>query len=236
MVMRFGVLSDAHGNVEAFALACRLLRRHGADELLFLGDAVGYLPGGGVVNAIISEGIDAVRGNHEAMLLSGRTPDAEDAYQLAATRAMLSHRAFEEIASWPATRRLELARGPAVLVHGSPSDPTFGYVYPDAELDEFASCAELAGSTVFMGNTHRPFVRRHRSTTFVNVGSCGLPRDVGGLGAACLYDDSTGEARIVRFDIRAETARALARCGPVHDIVTRTITRTSERYVGELVT
>ena len=172
--MRLGLLSDAHGNVEAFALACRVLERCGADELLFLGDAVGYLPGCGVAEAIVDAGIPRVRGNHEAMLLSGRVPDAEDAYRLATTRTMLSPRMFEALASWPATRTLALACGDALLVHGSPCDPTFGYVYPDTDLHELAR-PELAGTTVFMGNTHRPFVRRHGTTTFVNVGELRAP-------------------------------------------------------------
>jgi predicted phosphodiesterase len=233
--MKLGLLSDAHGNLEAFDLACRVLDDLGADELCFLGDAVGYLPGAAVADRIVADGIDAVRGNHEAMLLSGCQLEADDAYRLAATAAAMTPETREALAGWPVTRTRELASGTAVLLHGSPVDPTFGYVYPDTDLTAFADDPALDGATVFMGNTHRPFLRRCGSTTFVNVGSCGLPRDVGALGAACLFDDSIGEARIVRFDIREATACALDRCGPVHDLVKHVLARTTEHYVGELV-
>src|SRR5262249_41499128 len=121
------------------------------------------------------------------------------------------------------------------LVHGSPDDHVWGYVYPDTDLAGFASDPSLAGAYVFMGNTHRPFVKKVGATTFVNVGSCGLPRDVGHLGACCVLDDRTGRVRLIRFDIRAETAAALARCGPVHARVLALLDRQEEELVGELV-
>jgi predicted phosphodiesterase len=235
--MRIGFLSDAHGNVEAFDLGRQVLDRVGVDRIVFLGDAVGYLPGTAVIDAVLDAGIDAVRGNHEAMMLdaaAGAPPTRDDVYQLRATAATLSPAQAAGIAAWPAWRELMLACGPALLVHGSPADPTHGYVYPDTDLRAFAS-GRLAGATVFMGNTHRPFVRHCGSTTFVNVGSCGLPRDVGSLGAGCVFDDTTGEARILRFDIRDAVARARQRCGPVHEIVDHTLTREADTYVGELV-
>ena len=71
------------------------------------------------------------------------------------------------------------------------------------------------GRAVFMGNTHRPFVRTCNDSLFVNVGSCGMPRDCGNLGAVCVFDDSTRKAIIMRFDITAATTKAVRRCGGV---------------------
>jgi predicted phosphodiesterase len=233
--MRIGFLSDAHGNVEAFDLGRRVLARAGAERIYFLGDAVGYFPGPAVVEALEVGDVEAVRGNHEAMLLAGGpAADKDDAYQLRATAAQLSPAQRALLASWPEQREVALACGPALLVHGSPTEPTFGYVYPDTDLDQFVD-AGLEGTTVFMGNTHRPFVRRHGATTFVNVGSCGLPRDVGALGACCVFDDETAEATILRYDIRDAVARARRRCGPVHEVVDQVLTRKADSYVGELV-
>jgi predicted phosphodiesterase len=233
--MRLGFLSDAHGNLEAFEVGLRALERLGADDVYFLGDAVGYLPGEQVVEALVDLGIGAVRGNHEAMLLGASRNGGDEAYQLAATAATMTPRLLEAVRGWPRRRWLAATRHPVLLVHGSPADPTFGYVYPDTDLGASARCAGLDGATVFMGNTHRPFVRRFGSTTFVNVGSCGLPRDVGRLGAACMFDDLTCEVTIVRFDIGTATADALRRCGPVHEVVHRVLAREEDSYVGELV-
>ena len=205
-------------------------------SVYFLGDAVGYLPGPAVVEAVLAEGIASIRGNHEAMLLAAEsTIPHDDVYQLRSTATAMAPAVLASVARWPTSRELRLGNTRAVLVHGSPDDPTFGYVYPDSVLDRLAALPELGGATVFMGNTHRPFVRRCGSTTFVNVGSCCLPRDVGTLGACCVFDEETGTARILRYDIREAVARARRRCGPFHEMVDEVLGRSATGYVGELV-
>ena len=44
-----------------------------------------------------------------------------------------------------------------LFVHGSPTDPLTGYIYPDSDLSEFS---EIDADVVFMGHTHHPFVRQ----------------------------------------------------------------------------
>jgi putative phosphoesterase len=211
--VKWGFVSDAHGNLEAFELAVGVLAAHGAEKVIFLGDAVGYLPGDGVVSAIRKSRMGAVLGNHEEMLLGGEISSArEPIYRLGETASSMSAENRDEIASWPRSRELEMDCGRALLVHGSPTDVTRGYVYPDTKLEDLAV---PNGMTVFMGNTHRPFVRRCNDALFVNVGSCGLPRDSGDLGAVCLFDDRTQEVSILRFDITQATERALRRCGGI---------------------
>jgi predicted phosphodiesterase len=235
--VRIGVLSDAHGNIEAFELALRLLERHHADEIYFLGDSVGYLPGSSVAASVIEHRLPAVMGNHEAMLLDLDldVDQPDDVYRLRTTAAAMPGSVRTAIAEWPSTRTIELACGPARLIHGSPTDSVFGYVYPDTDLSRFAALPELADATVFMGNTHRPFVRSSGTTMFVNVGSCGLPRDVGRLGSCCVFDDATNEVRILRFDISLANEAARRRCGSVDKLVTDVMVRDEGDYVGELV-
>ena len=211
--MILGMLSDAHGNREAFELGVAILHAEGAQAIYFLGDAVGYLPGDTVVDAIRQAGVIPVRGNHDAMVLAGRIdPERDRIVRLGDTARSMSaaNRAFME--TWPDHRDLETEAGSLLLVHGSPRQPLDGYIYPDTDLAPFGDVGKRA---VFMGQTHRPFVRRLGDTIFVNVGSCGLPRDCGHLGAACLFDEAHGTARIVRFDITIATKAALKRCGPV---------------------
>jgi len=235
--MMIGLLSDAHGNLEAFEKALGVLERLGAEKIYFLGDSVGYLPGAEVASRIVELGLPSVLGNHEAMLLDpecGRS-GRDTVYRLVQTAAAMPSRVRRAIEGWPQRRELQLGCGRAVLVHGSPADHLWGYVYPDTDLMGFAREPSLEGALVFMGNTHRPFVKKVGAATFVNVGSCGLPRDVGHLGACCLLDDRTGEARIIRFDIGAETAAALRRCGPVHARVLESLGRQEMGVIGELV-
>lgn len=222
--MKFGVISDAHGNVEAFRLAVSLLRHRGAERIFFLGDSVGYLPGTAVVDELMtSDEFLPIAGNHEVMLLEGKIPPERDAvYRLTETRAAMNSTHLDFIRSWPRRRYLKLECGNLLLVHGSPSDETFGYVYPQTDLSQFDVAA---GTTVLMGHTHHPFIRTNGTERFINVGSCGLPRDCGSVGAACLFDGTTGEAEIMRFNIDAATASAILRCGPVHPSVSEIFQR-----------
>lgn len=231
--MIHGILSDAHGNRECFELALSLLERLGAAEFLFLGDAVGYLPGAAVVRALAASGMSCIRGNHDEMLVSGAVdPDRDRIYRHAQTRRDLGESELALMAAWPASTIWVAASGPVLAVHGSPAEPTHGYVYPDTDLSTFDVAT---GTTVFMGHTHRPFVGTARGVRYVNVGSCGLPRDAGGLGCAALFDDETGGVRLIRFDIRDAVRAALARVGPVDDSVLAIFRRPAPTdLVGEL--
>lgn len=194
-----GFLSDAHGNVAAFDRGLALLRRRGATDIYFLGDAVGYIPSISVLERLRDEDIPCVMGNHEAMLLSGDVaPEREAAYRLREIAAMLSPDWLDWIATWPRARRLQSTERDFLLVHGSPADPTFAYVYPDTDLAPFA---EAQADAVFMGNTHRPFTRIQDGCLYVNIGSCGMPRDHGAWGSVCLFDPNSTQAHILRYAI-----------------------------------
>ncbi len=230
-----GILSDAHGNKPAFDLAIEVLASQGADKFVFLGDALGYLPTSGVLDSIAALGedrIQCIRGNHEDMILSGHFSDTNDpVYQHRLIRDLLSPADLEQIGTWPRSRCIDLPTGGVLFVHGSPIDPTFGYVYPDADLSAFA----VKESIVFMGHTHRPFDRRESGVTFVNVGSCGLPRDHGSLGSAALLDEATGAVKLVRFDIRRATNLAFGSLPEVHPSVHSMLLRQPTSYEGVLL-
>lgn len=233
--MKLGIVSDAHGHVEAFQIALDVLGRRGAEQIYFLGDAVGYLPGLAVVERLRGlSGVQNIAGNHETMLLDGSASRNRDAvYQLSQTAEVMDGGHFEFLRAWPRRREMKAPCGDVIFVHGSPIDETFGYVYPQTELSQFGVSP---GTTVFMGHTHHPFIRKESEAIFVNVGSCGLPRDCGHLGAACLFDSITGEVEILRFHIGSATESALRRCGTVHPSVVALFRRMpSGPVVGTLV-
>lgn len=228
--MILGFLSDAHGNREAFDLGILLLRSKGAETIYFLGDAVGYMPGDAVLDAIRQAGAIPLLGNHDATLLAGEIdPEHEDLLRLGQTLRTASATNLEFLATWPDHRMIESPSGSIALVHGSPANRLGGYVYPDTILDPHS---DLGANFIFMGQTHRPFVRRKGQATFVNVGSCGLPRDCGHLGAVCVFDGRTGEVEILRFDIQDATRAALRRCGPVSPQVLAIFDRRSPSCYG----
>ena len=213
-----GILSDAHGNGAAFDRAVEVLTQEGARSFVFLGDAVGYIPGRSVVASILSLGsrIACVRGNHEEMLLSRISdPARAEVYQHSRTAALLEPADVDILREWPDRRRLDCPAGRVLFIHGSPQDPLHGYVYPDTDLTAF----DVPEDVVFMGHTHRPFVRPCGNTLFVNVGSCGLPRDDRTLGSAVLFDEQHGDVRVVRFDIQQQNRSVIAAVEGLHPSV-----------------
>lgn len=201
--MKLGFISDAHGNPEGLARCLGALAQEGCEQLYFLGDAVGYLPEENAVFELLEEsGAICILGNHEAMLLEqlALSPARDEVYRLAEARARLLPRWRSVISAWPTRLDLEIDGAKLLLVHGSPTNPLEGYVYPDSDLSSFDA---VPHDLVFMGQTHRPFCRNHGRVTVVNVGSSGMPRDVGNLASCALYDSSLRRAEILRIEFDA---------------------------------
>ncbi len=228
-----GILSDAHGNYYAFKRAISILRELGVDEIIFLGDSVGYIPSIKVVESLMdmSNLKFCVLGNHEDMLLRESIDKERDKiYQLCKIKLLMSDVSIDFISSWKRSRTLHTQAGKLLFVHGSPNNPTFGYVYPDSDLSVFNTDAKF----VFLGNSHYPFINKYKKTTYVNVGSCGLPRDDGRYGSVALFDPETGKARIIRFDIIASTAKTIAEISGIHGSVTDLFNRKKKELFGEI--
>ena len=195
--MLIGVFSDAHVHIGGFDLVQHMMEKAGASSLYFLGDAIGHIPGTGVVKRLMSgRHVKAIAGNHEAMMLLGEPLEKKRTavYQFERVLAELKPDELAFPRSLPTKRYLTHKGLKMLFVHGSPNDPTYGYVYPDTDLKPFS---DVDADVVFMGNTHHPFVRAENGRLFVNVGSCGLPRDEDPKGCACLYDTVGREPRMI---------------------------------------
>lgn len=232
--MRIALLADVHGNPNALAAVRRSLERLGPDAVYFLGDAVGYLPGEGECLEMLGElGASCQKGNHEAMLLGPAAPPSErdGVYRVGSARARLDPLVLEDIRSWPERRELEVDGRRLLLVHGSPSAPLDGYLYPDTDLGPHGDGPYDA---VLCGHTHRPFVRRFNDTLFVNAGSVGLPRDVGRLASLAVYDSETNNAEVWRVPFDAEGV--IRRWGAeLHEQTRACLRRVEDVFVGEVI-
>lgn len=227
-----GILADAHGNGPAFDQAIRLLRDLGAERFIFLGDAVGYIPSKAVVMSLRKLGskIYCILGNHEKMLLQGPIDAKRDVvYNLSIIRSSLNSGELEFIEGWPDHHVEDIAGRRFLFVHGSPANYTNGYIYPDTDLSIFDETSDF----VFMGHSHHPFVRRQGSVCYVNVGSCGIPRDDGRFGSSAILDPATGCVCIVRYEITDSTRKALESVSQVHDSVKAILERRQELVYGD---
>lgn len=225
-----GILSDAHGNIAAFRSAIGHLERLGAREFLFLGDSLGYIPSVAVTQELLDMGdrVNCILGNHERKVL-GQGVDAarEPLYQHQAIRERLSPELCAFVRTWPTHQRRTFGPSSVLFVHGSPLDYSEEYVYPDSDLERFAVREDF----VFMGHTHYPFIRKRGGTTFVNVGSCGLPRDDGRYGSCAAFDPETGTASIHRYAIALPETAA----GELHSSVLQLFSRRAASLVGDVL-
>ncbi len=218
---RLAVLSDLHANLAALTAVEADLAQRGADQVVVLGDLVGYLTRPGqVVRRVAEAGWPCISGNYDLAVLAGGARGADDFLKpgigpipreiYAWTCRRLAEPARRFLASLP--RRLELAlNGLRVLaVHGSPEEVR-QYVFPDhpaADLERWL--VEAGAQVLLMGHTHRPFVRRQVAGLVVNPGSVGKPKDGDPRASYALIDlDRRPRARIVRvaYDLEAEAAR-----------------------------
>ncbi|MEH6611520.1 MAG: metallophosphoesterase family protein [Halioglobus sp.] len=229
-----GVLSDAHGNGPTFKLVCNYLFSIGVKDLVFLGDSVGYIPSLSVVDFLMSnqEVFSCIKGNHEEMLLTGDYPDAsEDVYKMKNISAMLTSSQRNYLASWPQFLDRVYPSGKVTFIHGSPDNYLNGYVYPDSDLDGF----DIDSEFIFMGHTHRPFVRKYSDKTYVNVGSSGLPRDDARYVSAALFDPNTGQVKIIRLDVTNLDLASYLGKNNVHPSVLKLLDRRADNIVGDIV-
>ena len=223
------MLSDAHGNAYGLRLMLDRFDALGVEYVVYLGDAVGYMPDWKEVFEILDSRVNSsVMGNHEAMI-SGLLPihrEKEEVYRLFEQKNLMSREELHRLAALPTELVVDTEAGKVRFVHGSMSDPLEGRVFLATPVE----VGELKGyAAVFCANTHRPFVRLVGDSFLVNVGSCGLPRDIGNLAAGSVWDVGLNPPRIVR--VRLDVAKTKERFdGRTHPDVLKVFDRTDKKH------
>ncbi len=193
--MRIAVLSDAHGNAFGLRTCLHHIAQEQVDQIFYLGDAFGYGDRGEqVVELLRGVKAHALLGNHDAMLL-GRLPvdtERNKSYRLPPLSAV-SPSAVAWLQPLLPYAQLSIQERRILLVHGSPLDPLGGYLYADSDKRALAS---LPYDCILMGHTHRPYLEQVGAVCVANVGSCGLPRDIGNRLCYALYDSKSNTCEL----------------------------------------
>lgn len=227
--MRYLILSDMHGNWDAFEAVLRRVRRKRFDANLVLGDLVGYGAGPNqVVEAVKNlEGrVHVVRGNHDKVVCGLEDGSNFNQPALAAAR-------------WTAERLTpsnmryvtQMPVGPAKIAdglhicHGSPLDED---TYVFSIYDAYEIFTNYDARLVFFGHTHIPSLFVHQpkgievavvqgdsfslkleegKRYLLNPGSIGQPRDRDPRAAYITYDSDTQTVRWQRVDYAISKAQ-----------------------------
>lgn len=199
--MRYAILSDAHGNKPYFEECIAAIDMMEVQHLIYLGDIFGYMPDGiSILNTLKNKGAYILKGNHEAMLLGEISLDMEKdrIYRLEEQKNLINKSDMLFLGGLHTSIEVECKGGKVFLVHGAPFDILNGYLYED---DHEYLWEDGEYRFVFMGHTHRPYIKHNGGTTYVNVGSCGLPRDIGLAPSFCVFDDEELTVEIKRIQI-----------------------------------
>lgn len=226
--MRYAILSDIHGNLEALqaVLADAAAR---SDALLCLGGIIGYgADPEPCVDLVGERALAIVSGNHEHAVVGRLEPGWLNRWARAAaewTRERLDddHRAY--LGRLPLTAEV----GDAWLVHASPVQPD-AWDYLVTAQDSVAAFGAFRTRWCFVGHTHVPGAwslgssgpaHRPEARTvdvepgrryLVNVGSVGQPRDGDPRAAYAIWDVEAGRVQIrrVAYDVAVARAKILA--------------------------
>ena len=225
--MRIALMSDVHGNREAFAACLEHAAENGVDRYVFLGDYAGYgADPSWVIDTVgdhVNRGAVALLGNHDAAVLgtsAGMTEIAAEAIDW--TRAQVNEGQRRFLAALP----LAVEDDDRLYVHSSAFEPDAWHYVTDLYAASRSLMATQAHAT-FCGHTHVPALfHMSRTGKFASfdpverveipltpqrrwlavLGSVGQPRDRDPAACYAILDDATSALTYMRVPYDIERA------------------------------
>ena len=212
--MRIAIISDIHSNLEALTSAFESIDAKGVDEIVCLGDTVGY---GANPNECLSLARSRcsilLQGNHDAAAvdLSVANQFTLNA-QLSAmwTFGVLSDENKEYLRGLPQLK----PQGDLLFSHASPYEPEEWH-YVISEFDTREAFDAFLERICFIGHSHIPVIFSNRGKVpsvdqsgrfIVNVGSVGQPRDGNPLLSFGIFDTEAWSYENVRTEYDVDAA------------------------------
>ena len=216
--MRYAILSDIHGNLDALEAVLEDLQDAAIDTYICLGDIVGYGPQPAeCLHLLQRHRAVNIAGNHDLAVANKTSISSFNLLARTATlwtRNELSSEDLDYLGDLPLVTHVETFE----IVHGTLYAPElFDYVHTSYDANLAMSRMETA--LCFIGHSHIPvnFFQRdlisysfekkipvpHDGKVIVNVGSVGQPRDQDPRACFAVYDTEEEMVRIrrTRYDV-----------------------------------
>ncbi|HVT87350.1 MAG TPA: metallophosphoesterase family protein [Tepidisphaeraceae bacterium] len=222
------IVSDIHGNLEAFTVVLEEIQRRGITEIVCLGDVVGYGPNPMECLDLVIKNCPkrALMGNHDFAVFY-------EPFNFNSGAEMACFWTRQQFENDPdpvrrANRWKFLGDLPArikndrfLAVHASPRRPINEYIFPDdiyTNPTKFVSIFERFEKLCFVGHTHVPGVFLEGPDFYspdeldykmeitdekaiINVGSVGQPRDRDPRSSFVILNDNTLEFVRLPYDV-----------------------------------
>lgn len=227
-MMRLAILSDIHGNYDALLQVLKDVEAQRVDQMVCLGDCVGYGPEPEqVITEVRNRDLATVMGNHELALLDRKqlswfNPLAGES--LRKTRKMLSAESLNFIHRLPSSLIVAGTR----YVHGYPPDSARTYLFQKSIQALRETFDTLEERICIIGHTHDLALVRfdgkhvdrlrldcgveelHPDHKYIiNIGSVGQPRDGNNNAKYVIWEPDANriEVRFVPYDIARVVAK-----------------------------
>lgn len=238
--MRWAIISDIHGNLEAFRQVLADIDRSRVDGIACMGDNIGYGPEPEeVVNVVRNRNIPCVMGNHELAVVD---PESLKWMNSTARRSILLTLDLISPETVEYIRNMKPSMGfhQALCVHGCPPDSVTTYLHEASQARFNKLFRDMKERICFVGHTHDleiisfdgTGVTRDRLPEgsarlawdrqyIISVGSVGQPRDGNNNAKYVIWDDSSSsvEVRFVAYDIAATAGKIRALGFPEYNAI-----------------
>lgn len=212
--MRTAIISDIHSNLEALEKALEIVEKKKIDEIICLGDLVGY-------GANPNECVELTRRRASCVLLGNHDQAAYDLSQTehfnrhARTAAYWTNQTLTpENLEYLKGLSLQCVRDDLTFVHSSPKEPEqWEYVFSPYEAKSNFDFFQTR--VCFIGHTHIPGIfpedlktqKIHKNNRYIiNVGSVGQPRDGNWRLCFGIFDTSAWTYELIRSEYDVQTA------------------------------
>ena len=224
--MKIGIVSDVHGNAEAFQVVLNEIKD--VDQIYCLGDIVGYgADPEYCIERINSMMIPTIKGNHEGAL----TGELDLRYfNVAARKAILWTRKHLQDKYYNYLKNLKkkiVILKDILGVHGSPRQPLWEYILNEQTAQDifesfdfkiyFIGHSHIAGYFTFhrknklvhyySASSEVEFKIKGNNSYIINCGSVGQPRDGNPKASFAIFDTDSFSVRILRKSYPVEKAQ-----------------------------
>jgi len=222
--MRLAIFSDAHGNYDAFQQVMKDIDTSRVDDIISLGDNIGYGPEPDrMIEKIKALNIPVVQGNHELAL---KDEEYLHWFNPAARQSLIKTRGLLSKASIRFICQLEpfISSHDCRFVHGFPPDSPVIYMYQVSDNGKQEVFEEMAERLCFIGHTHTLEIIAYdgkdiqyeelpeglsrldpEKKYIINIGSVGQPRDSNNNAKYVIWDslEDSLDVRFLSYDIAA---------------------------------
>lgn len=218
--MRIGFISDIHGNYESLEVALTTLRSQNVDEIVCVGDVVGYgAEPGKCIDTVEKNSAIIIAGNHDWACVGKTDITYFNRYGRTAI-LWTSEKLLPHQRSFLAQLHLQHTDSEWCAVHSTPHEPA-RWRYILSTTDAMEQFAHFEKKICFVGHSHIPVVFTDRGDFIqiavpfneesisvkildelryiVNIGSVGQPRDGDVRGCITIYDTDAKIVKFIRF-------------------------------------